>query len=310
MRPLTLSPAAAVFSSLDLAMAYHQVPVAPSDIEKTAFITHAGLYEMIKMPFGLCNAPSTYQRLMSIVLRGLIARICLAYFDDVIVFSRRLHQHLDDLRAVFQRVLAAGLKLKPSKCQLFRDEVLYLGHVINATGIAPDPAKLRVLATWPVPEDCARFAVVSRILSTFMATSSPMRRDSRHRSTLSLPDAKAPKKWPSAQRSSPPLTPSNKLSASAPSSPTPTSTNNSSSRRTLPKSLSAPFSSRNRTVELSAPSRFFPKSCLRRNKTTDVRTRVPRSRRCGAPLPRVSSRSTIHPSHRPPSAHVAVLKRA
>ena len=74
-----------VFSSLDLAMAYHQVPVAPFDVEKTAFITHAGLFEMTKMPFVLCNAPSTYQRLMSIVLRGLMTRICLAYLDDVIV---------------------------------------------------------------------------------------------------------------------------------------------------------------------------------------------------------------------------------
>ena len=95
-------------------MAYHQVPVALSDIEKTAFIKHAGQYEILKMPFGLCNAPSTYQRLMSIVLRGLIARICLAYLDDVIVYSRRLSQHLDDLRAVFERLLVAGLKLKPS----------------------------------------------------------------------------------------------------------------------------------------------------------------------------------------------------
>ena len=75
-----------VFSSLDLAMAYHQVPVAFFDVEKTAFITHAGLFEMTKMPFGLCNAPSIYQRLMSIVLRGLITRICLLYFDDVVVY--------------------------------------------------------------------------------------------------------------------------------------------------------------------------------------------------------------------------------
>ena len=97
-------------------MAYHQVPVAPFYIEKTAFITHAGLYEILKMPFGLCNAPPTYQRLMSIVLRGLIALICLAYLDDVIVYSRRLPQHLDDLRAVFERLRVAGLKLKPSSC--------------------------------------------------------------------------------------------------------------------------------------------------------------------------------------------------
>ena len=141
-----------VFSSLDFAMAYHQVPVAPSDVEKTAFITHAGLFEMTKMPFGLCNAPFTYQRLMSIVLRGLMTRICLVYLDDVIVYSRHHSLHLRDLRAVFERFRIACLKLKPSKCQLFRDKVLYFGHVGNAAGDSPDPAELRVLSTWLVPE--------------------------------------------------------------------------------------------------------------------------------------------------------------
>ena len=85
------------------------------------------------------------------MLRGLISRICLAYLDDVIVFSRRFNQHLDDLRAVFTRILGAGLKVKPSKCQLSRDEDLYLGHIINASGVSPDPAKLRVVSTWPIP---------------------------------------------------------------------------------------------------------------------------------------------------------------
>ena len=140
-----------VTSSLDLAMAYHKVSVAPSDVEKTAFITHVRLFEIVKMPFGLCNVPSTYQRLLWILLRGLISQICLAYLDDVNVFSRSLTQHLDDLRAVFTRILGVGLKLKLLKCHLFRDEFLYLGHIINSSGVSPDPAKLRVLSTWPVP---------------------------------------------------------------------------------------------------------------------------------------------------------------
>ena len=89
---------------------------------------------------------------MSIVLRGLIARICLAYLDDVVLYSRRLPQHLGDLRAVSERLRVAALKLNPSKCQLFREDVLDLGHVINKSGIAPDPAKLRILATWPISE--------------------------------------------------------------------------------------------------------------------------------------------------------------
>ena len=141
-----------VFSSFALAMAYHQVPVKPSDVEKTAFNTHVGLFEMQKMPFGLCDAPSTYQRLMAGVLQGLIGRICLAYLVDVIVFSKKRSEHAADLRAVFDRIRSAGLKLKPSKCSLFADQVLYLGHVISAAGISPDPAKLRVLADWPTPK--------------------------------------------------------------------------------------------------------------------------------------------------------------
>ena len=142
---------ATVFSSLDLAMAYHQVPVRPADVEKTEFITHVGLFEMAKMPFGLCNAPSTYQRLMMSVLQGLIGRICLAYLDDVIVFSKRRSKHVNDMRAVLDRIRDAGLKLKPTKCKLYCEQVLYLGHVISAAGVSPDPAKLHVLADLPLP---------------------------------------------------------------------------------------------------------------------------------------------------------------
>ena len=94
------------------------------------------------MPFGLCNALSTYQRLMTSGLHGLIGLICLAYLLDVIVFSKQLSQHVDDLRKVLDRIRSAGLKLKPTKCKLFCDEMFYLKHVISATGIFPDSAKL------------------------------------------------------------------------------------------------------------------------------------------------------------------------
>ena len=87
---------------------------------------------------------------MSIVLQKLISRIYLAYLDDVIVFSRRFPQHLDHLLAVFTRIICAGLKIKYSKCQHFCDKVLCFGHIINASGVSSDPAKLRVLSTWLV----------------------------------------------------------------------------------------------------------------------------------------------------------------
>ena len=88
---------------------------------------------------------------MMSVLHGLIGRICLAYLDDVIVFSKRRAEHVNDLKAVLDRIQDAGLKLKPTKCKLFCEQVLYLGHIISAAGVSPDTAKLRVLAEWPLP---------------------------------------------------------------------------------------------------------------------------------------------------------------
>ena len=90
---------------------------------------------MTKMPFGLCNAQSTYQRLMMSVLQGLIGQICLAYLDDVIVFSKRRDDHVNDLRTVLDRIRDAELKLKPAKCNPFCEQVLYLDDVISAAGV-------------------------------------------------------------------------------------------------------------------------------------------------------------------------------
>ena len=106
---------------------------------------------MAKMPFGLCYAPSTYQRLMISLLQGLFGRICLAYSDDVIVFSKRRADHVNDLRDVLDRIRDAGLKFTPAKCNLVCEQVLYLGHVISAAGVLPDPAKLHLLTDWPLP---------------------------------------------------------------------------------------------------------------------------------------------------------------
>ena len=136
-----------VFNSLDLAMAYHQVPVKPADIEKTAFIMHAGLFEITKMPFGLCNAPSTYQRLMMSVMQGLISRICLAYLDNVIVFSKLRADHVNDLRTVHDCIRAARLKLKPAKVNFLCEQVLYLGTLC------------RQPACSPTPQSCACFSI-------------------------------------------------------------------------------------------------------------------------------------------------------
>ena len=103
------------------------------------------------MPFGLCNAPATFQRLMDLVLVGLQWSHCLVYIDDIIILGRDFADHISNLDRVFQRIQEAGLKLKPRKCAFLQDQVCYLGHVVSREGIATDPEKIRKVETWPVP---------------------------------------------------------------------------------------------------------------------------------------------------------------
>ncbi|XP_064470070.1 uncharacterized protein LOC135384814 [Ornithodoros turicata] len=139
------------FSSLDLRSGYWQIPMADSDIEKTAFTTPDGLYEFKVMPFGLTNAPATFERLMDTVLRGLRWHVCLCYLDDVIVYSQTFPQHLDRLRAVFDCFAAAGLQLNHKKCHFGYRQIKVLGHIVSAQGISPDPDKVRAVDDFPTP---------------------------------------------------------------------------------------------------------------------------------------------------------------
>ncbi|KAK3102100.1 hypothetical protein FSP39_008757 [Pinctada imbricata] len=107
---------AKVFSTLDLQSGYWRLEIAEEDRHKTAFITKYGLFEYRKMPFGLCNAPSTFQRCMELILKGLQWKTLLIYLDDVIIYSSDVQSHLDQLDVVLTRLHGAGLKLKPSKC--------------------------------------------------------------------------------------------------------------------------------------------------------------------------------------------------
>ena len=117
-----------MFSTFDITTAYHQVPVKNEDIPKTAFVTKYGLFEYLTMPFGLCNAPGTFQRLMEVVLNGLQWTSCLIYLDDVIVFGRSFDEHMSRLQDVLDRIKCSGLKLSPKKCRLLQPEVCFLGH--------------------------------------------------------------------------------------------------------------------------------------------------------------------------------------
>ena len=138
-------------STIDLRSGYWQVAMDEDSKEKTAFITHKGLFQFNVMPFGLTNAPATFQRLMDIVLAGLKWQCCLVYLDDVIIYSPTFEQHLIDLEKVFQALKSANLTLKASKCQFCRREMKYLGHVITRNGIKPDPDLIKSVANFPQP---------------------------------------------------------------------------------------------------------------------------------------------------------------
>ena len=120
------------FSTLDLKSGYWQVPIMERDKEKTAFRTSRGqLYEFNQVPFGLCNAPATFSRLMDRVLSGLHWETCLFYLDDIIVFSSTWEEHLARLRQVFERLRHANFKLGAEKCTFTAKEVTYLGHRVT-----------------------------------------------------------------------------------------------------------------------------------------------------------------------------------
>lgn len=144
---------ASLFSTFDLTSGYHQVPMRNEDIPKTAFATKHGLYEFKSMPFGLCNSPATFQRLMELVLHGLQWQTCLIYLDDVIVYSSTFDEHIRRIEGVLERVNKAGLKLKPEKCQLLKPDVTFLGHIVSGGGIRPNPDNVQKLVHWPTPKN-------------------------------------------------------------------------------------------------------------------------------------------------------------
>lgn len=126
-------------------------------VEKTAFITPHGLYEFRVIPFGLCNAPSVFQRLMNRVFSNLNStdgdQFVSVYIDDLLFYSKTLGDHLDHLRQVLQRLQEAGLKLKPNECHFARKEVQYLGHILTPDGVKPNGDLVNAVSNFPVPTD-------------------------------------------------------------------------------------------------------------------------------------------------------------
>nr|GEV35895.1 transposon Ty3-G Gag-Pol polyprotein [Tanacetum cinerariifolium] len=140
-----------IFSKINLRAGYHQIRVADTDTHKTAFRTVDGHYEFLVMPFGLSNAPSTFQAAMNDIFQDVLRRFVLVFFDDILIYSSSLEEHYQHLRYVFDTLSGHRYYVKVSKCNFAASEVQYLGHVISSSKVATDKEKIQAIQEWPNP---------------------------------------------------------------------------------------------------------------------------------------------------------------
>ena len=141
------------FSKIDLRSGYHQVRIADEDIPKTAFRTRYGHFEFLVLPFGLTNAPATFMHLMQQVFRPHLDDFVIVFLDDILVYSSSVEEHRKHLRQVLELLRQHRLYGKMSKCDFFKEEISFLGHVVSAQGIKMEPGKLDAIMKWPEPKD-------------------------------------------------------------------------------------------------------------------------------------------------------------
>lgn len=171
---------ATIFSKIDLRSGYHLIKVVPEDTHKTAFRTFDDHYEFLVMPFGLSNAPSTFQSAMNDLFRPHLRRFVLVFFDDILIFSRCLDDHLLHLKIVLDLLASNSFVAKLPKCVFAVDQVDYLGHIIYARGVAPDPDKIKAILDWPVPHSLTT-------LRGFLGLTGFYRRFVQHYATIAAP---------------------------------------------------------------------------------------------------------------------------
>ncbi len=186
---------ATVFTTLDLRSGYWQLEMEADSIQKTAFTTASGLYEFLRLPFGLKNAAASFQRLMEYVLRELKGKCCMVYIDDVVVFSKNKEDHLQHLHQVFRCFHKAGLTLNLKKCNFIQKSLTFLGHVVLSEGIKTDPAKVSAVSSFPIPQslkDVQRFLGLTgwyhRFIPKFSEKAAPLHTLKKKNSTWTWTD--------------------------------------------------------------------------------------------------------------------------
>ncbi|GBG85719.1 hypothetical protein CBR_g40447 [Chara braunii] len=168
------------FSKIDLKSGYHQIEVHPDDQYKTAFQTRYGHYEFIVIPFGLTNAPATFQRCMNDFFRPWLDKFVVVYLDDILVFSRTLEEHQGHLRQVLEKLREANFKINAKKCDWAKTQVLYLGHVLDGDNVKPEDSKIVAIRDWPTPRTLTE-------LCSFLGLANYYRKFVRKFSTIAAP---------------------------------------------------------------------------------------------------------------------------
>src|SRR5687767_11300116 len=150
------------FSGIDLTSGFFNVEIEEEDKEKTAIITHEGLYEYNRMQFGLCNAPATFQRMMHIALEELLYKETLVYIDDLIIFSETFEEHLISLEKVLQKLRKAKLKINRDKSNFGYRKIEFLGHYVGEEGIEVNNEKIEVVKNFPRPGNISELRKIGR----------------------------------------------------------------------------------------------------------------------------------------------------
>ena len=189
-----------VFSTIDLFSGFYQIPMYFEDIPKTSFTTMYGNYQFRVMPFGLCNAPGTFQREMNRIFFPLIGNCMFVYIDDLIIFSPTVEQHVEDLRKVFEIIKNNGLKINLDKCSFFKESVELLGHTVSVKGISPINKKIEIIREWLPPTNITQ-------LQSFLGAVGYYRKFIHNFASIAKPLFKLLKKgvkftWESAQQES------------------------------------------------------------------------------------------------------------